>query len=470
MNKRFSWRDAAHISAFAAGFALLVLLANTYLIKTDTYSRLMLAEMQARDDIEVAFVGSSIVRDHFNTALISEATGKNCFSATIPYSSLPGSIAITEELYRTNSPEWTVLVVEPYTFETVREGMEAQPRLFPYLSSPRTKLDYYLRLCREDGKYIDRLFLFRGFGVSSPLDALKTVGLRHWPWQTYERLKPTLDPHARYEGGGFVRHTTPKRAGDAVRKKLIRQHTGYAYELLDGSKEQLLAYRDLVRKNGSNLLVLVYPNMTAHNLAEPSFLGYNESLMRFCRDNDIPFVNFTLARPELYPCMDAYYFDVFHMVGEGADIFSAAFARFFNLYTAGEDIRPLFYADMSEYLDAVDFITNTWISPYVPGMWDNAWAQDEQQIAQLAKGQDVFLANCNHGPRVTPEYRFFLRGEDGSETPLGPWNTLGVLTCIPGTFHGKTLRVYARPQGQQDAEAVWYDFCPGVDEAPTLVV
>ena len=73
-------RKIIRLCVFLLGFVWLIIFANTFLIKTDTYARLTLAELQERDDIQVAFVGSSIVRDHFNAEMISEQTGFTCFS------------------------------------------------------------------------------------------------------------------------------------------------------------------------------------------------------------------------------------------------------------------------------------------------------------------------------------------------------------------------------------------------------
>ena len=127
-----------------------------------------------------------------------------------------------------------------------------------------------------------------------------------------------------------------------VRQQIIREYTGYVYDLLPQTREMLLEYRDLVAQKGSKLLVFIYPNMTAHNLAIPGFLDYADALTRFCGENDMPCVNFSYAKPELYPReTDQYYFDLYHMVGEGADIFSASFCKFFKAYLAGEDTSGL---------------------------------------------------------------------------------------------------------------------------------
>ena len=207
-------RGAAKLAAFLLGFLMLIVLANRYLIMTDTFAALTMHEMKSRSDIEVAIIGSSIVRDHFNVDLIEEETGLETFDATIPTASLPASIALLKELYRTNSPEWVVLVTEPYTFETVREATEAQYKLLPYLSDFSNRAEYLLRNAREDGYYVNRLFMFRRFGASSLKEIAKTIGMRHWPEATYQRLLKTIDPSVSYMGSGFVRQASDKRPDD----------------------------------------------------------------------------------------------------------------------------------------------------------------------------------------------------------------------------------------------------------------
>lgn len=101
----------------------------------------------------------------------------------------------------------------------------------------------------------------------------------------------------------------------------------------------------------------------------------------------MPCVNFSYAKPELYPReTDQYYFDLYHMVGEGADIFSASFCKFFKAYLAGEDTSDWFYADRWAYFSSVSFITNCWIQTYFPdGEWNSAWEQSRQASPPPAK-------------------------------------------------------------------------------------
>lgn len=450
-------RSLAGFLLFLLGFALLLAFANTHLIQTDTIACLTLREMQQREDIDLAFVGSSIVRDHFNAPRISGKTGRTAFCATVPTASMPASIALTKELYRTSHPEWVVLVTEPYNFETVREATEAQYKLMPFLSDPANQLDYYLRTSREDGYYLDRLLMFRGFGAQSLADVAKTIGLRYAPERTYARLKESMDPTVSYQGSGFLRHETDARADDLIRT-VQRETTGYTYALYDGSKAQLELYRQLCEANGSKLMVVIFPNHTAHALAEPGFLDYNDSLMKFCEEMGVPCFNFSFAKPELMPNLDGYFFDLYHMVGEGADILSDAFCRVFSAYTAGEDVSDLFYENRWAYLDSLTFTTNVWLTAYDPnGEWNPALEQDEARVRALAQSQEVYLADCNHNVIYAPEYRFVLRQADGSEVLLQDYGADTLYACAPGALSGQTLRVYARLRDYPENGEVWYE-------------
>ena len=139
MNKNI--RSFLRFGAFLLILVLVVLLANAVLIQTDTYSALPLAELKSRADIDLAVVGSSIVGEHLNANLV---TGLTAFSASVPSLSLQGEIALTREIYRKNSPAYTVLSLEPYNLNSAKEYTSAYYRLTPYLSSWRDKLTYYL--------------------------------------------------------------------------------------------------------------------------------------------------------------------------------------------------------------------------------------------------------------------------------------------------------------------------------------
>ena len=432
---KFPFRALARLIAFFLVFVVIVLFANTHFIKTDTYVALSLHEIKARNDIELAFVGSSLVRDHFNPDIISERTGLKAYSAAVPGLSFPGFLALTKELYRTNSPKYTVLVIEPEDLSTVKEDPEAEYKLMPYLSDRDNKITYYLDLCRGDGRYLDRFCIFRQFGPDSLFDLYKTFGLRYAPESCYKRILPTISSELSYTGGGFLRRTSPGKVDELSRESMIREpETGYEYEVMDYTQDLILRYKALCEEKGSELLVVFFPNPVVHALAERNYLPYMENGMKFCRENGIPCFNFQYMKQEYLPILDEYSYDLYHFNLTGANLFSEAFSTFFNRYTAGEDVSDMFYSNKWEYLDTIHQVTNVWMT--------------------LDGG--TVTADCNRAPHITPLYQFVSRHPDGSETILREYSTDPVFT--PGELEeGDVLRVYAKPQDHEEFPPVWYE-------------
>ena len=83
---------------------------------------------------------------------------------------------------------------------------------------------------------MNRLFMFRRFGASSLKEIAKTIGMRHWPEATYQRLLKTIDPSVSYMGSGFVRQESDKRPDTEIRERMQREYTGFKYKLFKGSK------------------------------------------------------------------------------------------------------------------------------------------------------------------------------------------------------------------------------------------
>ena len=427
-------RGVLRMLAFFVLLLVLIRFANTFLVQTDASSFMTLHEMKTTENIELALVGSSVVRNQFNPSLITEQTGLSTFCVSIPCLAMPGSLALTSMLYDNHSPEWTVLFVEHDTF--LAELPEAEDRLMPQLTNPLRRAAYLTDLCMEDGHWIARFFLFKNLHVTSSEQLRKTVSLR-LDAQKYFREHPELisgDYH--YAGRGFVQ----MRLEEDIDRWLREENLGPSScasptEPSDADKRRLLQYRDMCARKGSRLLVVCTPNLAARTLAEPSYTQLRQNLAGFMAENGIPFVDFSLARPELLPDLTDYYLDYFHVNAEGADILSASFARFFNLYAAGEDVSPLFYGSYDEYLSSIDYITNVYAETRETGEEEIVWA------------------GTNRGPKVEAEYRFAIVGEDGSETTVQGYSANREYRTRKGQNRGKKIRIYARVKGRrQDAE------------------
>ena len=429
-------RGALRMLAFFALLLVLIRFANTFLVQTDTSSFMTLHEMKTTESIELALVGSSVVRNQFNPSLITEQTGLSTFCVSIPCLAMPGSLALTSMLYDNHSPEWTVLFVEHDTF--LAELPEAEDRLMPQLTNPLRRAAYLTDLCMEDGHWIARFFLFKNLHVTSSEQLRKTVSLR-LDAQKYFREHPELisgDYH--YAGRGFVQ----MRLEEDIDRWLREENLGPSScasptEPSKADKRRLLQYRDMCARKGSRLLVVCTPNLAARTLAEPSYTQLRENLARFMEENGIAFVDFSLAKPELLPDLTDYYFDYFHVNAEGADVLSASFARFFNLYAAGEDVSGLFYGSYEEYLNTIDYISNVYTDTRQDG------------------DEEVVRAGSNRGPRVAAEYRFALVEEDGTETVVQDYSENREYRTRRGHHRGKKLRIYARARGRRQDEDVY---------------
>ena len=429
-------RGLLRMAAFFALLLVLIRFANTFLVQTDASSFMTLHEMKTAESIELALVGSSVVRNQFNPALISEQTGLDTFCAAIPCLAMPGSLALTSMLYDDHSPEWTVLFVEHDTFFT--ELTEAEDRLMPQLTNPLRRAAYLTDLCMEDGRWIDRFFLFKNLHVASAVQLRKTVSLRLDP-KAYLREHPGLvSGNDRYAGRGFVQMCLEDDIDGWLREEnLSPTSCASPTEPSEADKRRLLQYRDMCARKGSRLLVVCTPNLTARTLAEPSYTQLRENLARFMEENGIAFVDFSLAKPELLPDLTDYYLDYFHVNAEGADILSASFARFFNLYAAGEDVSALFYGSYEEYLNTINYITNVYTETREDGE------------------EEVVRAGSNRGPRVEAEYRFALVNEDGTETVVQDYSENREYRTRRSHHRGKKLRVYARAKGCRQDDHVY---------------
>ena len=425
------------LAAFLLCFALLVLAANFTLVKTDSVVAMTLREMRQAQDIQLAVVGSSVVRDHFNQALISEQTGLSSYSIAIPGAGFQTFTAITEELYKTANPQIIVLVIEPYNFNTVREDPEPVYKSLPWLTGLGTRLRYYMAASRSDGGWLDRALLFRSFPAEGLSDVAKTLGMRFAPEATFAAQGVLFDEaQTHYAGRGFLRHEGTPDLGDTIRREMLAEYdVGYDYPLIPGTCEMLLAYRDLVARHGSRLIVLFSDNHTSHALAEPDFLRYMDNAMRFLAENDIEAYNLFYAKEDFLPNLDSTYYDLYHMNGTGADIQSAAFARLMNTLLSGEDVSDWFYQKAWEYRETVTWVVNTWVHP--------------------SEG-DHFTAACNTGSIVTPQYRFVLRQQDGQERLLRDYSEEPTIHCPLG--EGESLRVWARLKEYPDHPPVYYDY------------
>ena len=347
-------------ACFLALLLALVSLGNRFLIQQDTIAYLTMEELHSRTDIKTAIIGSSIAQLHFDPAIIERYTGEETLCATVTNLGLPGMLAMTREVFETNRPDTVVLVVEAYTFEHVSEDIQTQFKLMPHLTSLRTRREYFHNLIRHDGRVLERLLMMNSFGIASLKDIYKAFALRIDAKAYFDTLLDEFGDPMTYTSG-YVPALAEADILAVVREELGLCDT-HAGGMLDFAQEMLLAIRGVCEENGAQLMVIAYPALSVHAVAEPFYLESLDLARQFCRDNGIPFYNFIYARETFMPCLDDYFFDLHHFSKAGAEIFSDAFGRFLVMLRNDEDVEPLFKYSRYEYIDSLGEKRDMWLS------------------------------------------------------------------------------------------------------------
>lgn len=438
-NKAERMKPWALLLAFFLIPIAMITVCNQILIAPNEGAYYTFYELSKRNDVDLAIVGSSVVQSSFNTNLITEITGLESHNVSVGHMAMPGSLAAAKVMYKTNKPKYVCLVLEPDSFGNLSENRQTQQLLLPYTLDPAIGIPYYLELCSRDGMYFERLFVFRSFMAKSLDDVKRAIQMRMDPKRYYRESE--FGQSGYYKGRGYISKGIEGTGEATLRFVSLRptKDNAITAEISSYSKRKILEFRDLCEKHGSEMIVVMPPNMMAHALAKDGFAQKHVELENFCNEQNIPFFNFNFAKEAFMPRLDAYFADVLHMDYRAADVFSTKFAEILQMYIRGEEISQYFYHAAEEYLASIQTITNAWI---------------EEEVGQM---QTVYKADCLRGEAVIPEYSFYLVEDDGSHTLLQPYSEQNTFTCAAGELTGRRLRVYARPVGSEEESKIFYD-------------
>lgn len=110
------------------------------------------------------------------------------------------------------------------------------------------------------------------------------------------------------------------------------------------------------------------------------------------------YYDFNLAKSELFENKEPdYHKDFTHMNAAGGHAFSLSMAKFLAMLDAGQDVESLFETP-SEYLAAVNYITNVYLTP------------------EIHPDKILLLAGSYHGPSVQAEYEFWVKAPGRANT------------------------------------------------------
>lgn len=421
---------------FLMGFLVLNGAFEFAFLKLDREPAVVMTDLRRAKDIQIAFVGNSISRTHIDNAIIEEETGKISFNLSRSALRAPGTYAAASELFRHQQPEVLVWVYDPIPWD---ESLVVEATMWPFLEDQRNKLVYAWRESQRDGAYLDRFFPWRAYHPDDLKGALENVAWKLDMDGYYDAMVETFrNPVGTavqcYDGKGYRGIQRDKN------ETALRTATNYKADRSMDMNLSLenVSFDDMVRlceEKQCRLIVATAPNLSQQLLGDKRISYMISNMKKRCQENNIPFLNFSYAKPETLADMSGYFFEEGHMVQDGANIYSHALGRTLKKLLDGQDVSHYFYTE-EEYAQSKNYILNGW---YTESKTD---------------GKITYAADCIYGADVEPQYQFSAVDEAGNETILRPYRRGQKFTCDEAQLEGKTICIKIRNAADLEQEIV----------------
>ena len=161
--------------------------------------------------------------------------------------------------------------------------------------------------------------------------------------------------------------------------------------------EELTSMLQLCQENGTRLLLISAPKTTLDVVSYETYFDDYATSSSWQHSMGLPIMTLTLqSRSCLRTKSPTITTDFTHMNAAGGHAFSLSMAKFLAMLDAGQDVESLFETP-SEYLAAVNYITNVYLTP------------------EVHPDKILLLAGSYHGPSVQAEYEFWVKAPGESE-------------------------------------------------------
>lgn len=426
------------LALFVAGFLLLNGLVEFAGLKLRADTTVDMHDMKQAENIDIVFLGNSLVYSHVDTTIMESAFGEDCFGLGASNARSLTVYAIAEEIYQHHSPKTVVWVHDPSPVEF--EPLVVETRIWPHLTSCWRKLSYALHSAAVDGAYLDRFFPWRQDIPASVKEIQANIKNKVNPEPYYEKcaalFQSTEGTITRYYNGKGYRPLDRGLDNPYFHNTLTQKVKMSKNMDLSADKDVLLALRDLCARNGSRLIVISSPTIPQVLLGDEKTVYVMDSMKQMCRENGVPYLDMARARPELLSTdLMPYFYNAWHMTKDGAEIYSRALAKALKDYMNGKDIYSYFYTP-EEYANAHNYILNGWYTE------------------KVKDGQITYAADCIYGADVDPQYQFSAVDENGRETLLKHFSREAQYTCPQKEMEGKEIRISIRNAVDLEQEIV----------------
>ena len=423
----------ARLILFLAGFLVLAVLMDLALVPLNPREVLSAYDFSHSEDAEVVAIGNSLCINHINPYKLEEVTGKRAINYGIASTKAQSMVIMATEVFRLKNPEYLLVVYDPQLNVVVQEDTAVMAKFSPVLGSPKLRLQYLLDRMEYSLTDLNRIFLWKTAAELNPKkiagNILYKLGINQEI--AYERSLRQFNAKAnRYRGRGYYvinkRHdpNTLEVYAHNVKKE---EGTPLKDEVADSFRK----VKALCAQNHCQMVVITTPLMRDGVLANGQHRNAMDAMDAFCREEGIPYLNFTYMQGKELPDFTGYYYDGYnHLDAEGLAMFDEPFAQIMKAFFDGEDLSDRFLTK-EQWLASIDRVTEVWLTRKKQGK------------------QYSYTAHADCGTMVECEYRFCLVDAEGNETVLQEYDAQKQVKVDPAKQKG-SVKAYVRNAANPD--------------------
>ena len=404
----------------AAGFAT---------SRPNVYTRIMMHEMYAEEQIDVVFIGGSRVFRGLDPEVFDSTLNINSFNMGSSGQGAEDVYYLLKEVFKYHSPQIVIIDV-PQNRLAYHKNTQPSEILFDYFKLSINKIQYMANAfeATDFSKAIFPAMRSRNIKVLfSPKTAFGYIKTKVSPeYRMYSYSLVSYDDE-KYEGKGFVYNENPISGNHRGR---IAEPRVWREERVGENEIAFLEKSIRLCKEYGAIPILIETPPTLSRMAQyETHIRYCEYLYEFSKRNEVDFFSFALVKNNKFMRYNKYYTDSVHLTGEGAELFSNMLSSFLQKYLNGTlDVSEYLYDSSDCLLEDCDFVFDTWFSAE----------------------EGVLKAYALSGSNVKPEFEFLCKTEEDAEFAVV--REYSDDPCVPDIDTGGidyTLRVNARARGSK---------------------
>lgn len=298
-----------------------------------SYTRIMMSEMYAQENIDIVFIGSSRVYWTFDTETADEILDMNTFNAGSSSQMLDGSYYLLKEIIKTNAPQTVLLEVSLSDADYSSEREVATHLIADYMRWSKDRFEYFNEAM--DGKGI-LSYVFPIYSSHSRISLdiptfLTILKQKLTDGYDYGNYRYVTYKNAEYRGKGFVYSFSEYQDGGEVKVYKENEIVG------DMSRDYLDRIVSLCRENAIELILFTAPYAPPYFERIVNYDLYDSYFQKYAEQNGLIYMDFNYLNNDTFKSTD-FFKDSRHINGIGAEEFTRIFCTIYSAIKANPDL------------------------------------------------------------------------------------------------------------------------------------